>query len=81
METKNWSKRSIDSLDLRSPVDQIIRTSYALFRVVNSKIQLNKHHWGTKQIPIRNIIVLINEKPKNEFKYVKIKQLKELIII
>ena len=78
LETKNWSKRSIDSLDLRSPVDQIIRTSYALFRVVNSKIQLNKHHWGTKQIPIRNIIVMINEKPKNEFKYVKIRQLKEL---
>jgi len=78
LETKNWSKRSINSLDLRSPVDQIIRTSYALFRVVNSKIQLNKHHWGTKQIPIRNIIVMIKEKPKNEFKYVKIRQLKEL---
>ena len=78
LETKNWSKKSIDSLDLRSPVDQIIRTSYALFRVVNSKVQLNKHHWGTKQIPIRNIIVMIHEKPKSNFQYVKIKLLREL---
>jgi len=78
LETKNWSKRSINSLDLRSPVDQIIRTSYAMFRVVNKEIQLNTHHWGTKQIPMRNIIVMINEKPKEEFKYVKVKQLKEL---
>ena len=78
LETKNWSKKSIDSLDLRSPVDQIIRTSYALYRTVNSKVQLNKHHWGTKQIPIRNIIVMIHAKPKSNFQYVKIKLLNEL---
>ncbi len=77
-ETKNWSKASINSLDLRSPVDQIIRTSYALFVVANNKIHLDKHHWGAKQIPIRNIIVMIHAKPKEEFKYVKIKLLKEL---
>ena len=78
LETKNWSKKSIDSLDLRSPVDQIIRTSYALFRLVNSRVQLDFHHWGTKQIPIRNIIVMIHAKPKSNFKYVKIKLLSEL---
>lgn len=77
LETKNWSKESINSLDLRSPVDQIIRTSYAMFVVAN-KIHLKKHHWGEKQIPIRNVIVMIHEKPKFDFKYVKIKQLKEL---
>ncbi|MDX5585446.1 MAG: nuclease-related domain-containing protein, partial [Aureibaculum sp.] len=78
LETKNWSKQSINSLDLRSPVDQIIRTSYALFVVANNKIHLDKHHWGAKQIPIRSIIVMIHAKPKEEFKYVKIKLLKEL---
>lgn len=78
LETKNWSNKSINSLDLRSPVDQIIRTSYALFIVANKQIHLNKHHWGAKQIPIRSIIVMINEKPKSEFKHVKVKQLKEL---
>ncbi len=78
LETKNWSKESINSLDLRSPVDQIIRTSYALFVVANNKIHLDKHHWGAKQIPIRSIIVMIHSKPKEEFKYVKIKLLQEL---
>ena len=37
LETKNWSKRSIKNLDLRSPVEQILRTSYALFVLLNSK--------------------------------------------
>lgn len=48
LETKNWSKESIDSLDLRSPVDQIMRTGYAMYVVVNTNIHLNKHHWGEK---------------------------------
>ena len=78
LETKNWSKKSINSMDLRSPVDQIIRTNYALYAVANNKIRLDKHHWGTKQIPIRSIIVMIHAKPKEEFKYVKVKLLKEL---
>lgn len=79
LETKNWSKKSIESLDLRSPVEQITRTSYALFLIVNdAKTLVNEHHWGKKQIPIRNVIVMINEKPKEDFKFVKVKSLKEL---
>ena len=83
LETKNWSKQSINDLDLRSPIKQIMRTSYALFVLLNSKseyndIYLDSHHWGNKQIPIRNIIVMINEKPKEKFKYVKVKSLNEL---
>lgn len=84
LETKNWSKQSIKNLDLRSPVKQIMRTSYALFVLLNSeseynKIKLNRHHWGNKQIPIRNIIVMIHEKPKEEFKHVKVVSLNELV--
>ncbi len=84
LETKNWSKASINSLDLRSPVEQISRTSFALFVLLNSDsnsnaIRLVPHHWGDKKIPIRNIIVMINEKPKEEFKHVKILSLNELI--
>ncbi len=84
LETKNWSKQSIKNLDLRSPVKQIMRTSYALFVLLNSeseynKIKLDRHHWGNKQIPIRNIIVMINEKPKEKFKHVKVASLNELI--
>lgn len=83
LETKNWSRKSIENYDLRSPVNQIKRTSYALFVITNSdsrrnKFYLNSHHWGKKQIPIRNIIVMINEKPKEYFQYVKILSLNEL---
>ncbi len=84
LETKNWSKTSVESLDLRSPVKQILRTSFALFVLLNSEsqfsdIRLGHHHWGAKKIPIRNIIVMINEKPREEFKHVKVLSLNELI--
>ncbi|OOY67275.1 nuclease-related domain-containing protein [Solemya velum gill symbiont] len=84
LETKNWNKASVNSLDLRSPVKQISRTSFALFVLLNSDskrndIKLVRHHWGDKKIPIRNIIVMTNEKPKEEFKHVKILSLNELI--
>lgn len=83
LETKNWSKSSIDRLDLRSPVAQIKRTSYALWVVLNGdnnqhKVPLNRHHWGDKKLPIKNVIVMINEKPKEEFQYVTVKTLKQL---
>ena len=80
LETKNWSKQSIKNFELRSPVEQIIRTSYALFVLLNSEsnVNLTRHHWGSKKIPIRNIIVMINEKPKEEFKHVKVLSLNEL---
>jgi len=84
LETKNWSKTSVENLDLRSPVKQILRTSFALFVLLNSESRLNdikleRHHWGAKKIPIRNIIVMINERPKQEFKHVKVLSLNELI--
>lgn len=83
LETKNWSKKSIENYDLRSPIKQIMRTSYALFKIINSdskhsEIDLKSHHWGNKKIPVRNIVVMINEKPKEEFKYVKVQTLSEL---
>jgi uncharacterized protein YoxC len=84
LETKNWSKASVQSLNLRSPVEQIRRTSFALFVMLNSDaasrdLRLAHHHWGAKKIPIRNLIVMIGEKPKEEFKYVKVLSLDELV--
>jgi hypothetical protein len=83
LETKNWSKKSLENLDLRSPVQQVKRSSYALFVLLNSQLQhnglnLEHHHWGSKQVPIRNVIVMINEKPVEKFKFVKVLKLKEL---
>lgn len=37
IETKNWSEESLTNLTLRSPVDQIKRTSYALYRTLNGE--------------------------------------------
>lgn len=82
IETKNWSKKSIESPDLRSPVKQIDRTSFALYATLTYSRQLraklNSHHWGEKAIPIRKIVVMINQKPKEKFKFVKVTTLNEL---
>ena len=82
LETKNWGKQSLKSIDLRSPVKQIRRSSYALFVLLNSRsrhnINLERHHWGRKQIPIKNLIVMTGAKPKEEFNHVKVLSLKEL---
>ena len=83
LETKNWSKKSVDNEMMRSPVDQIKRSSYALFTLINSNssstsIKLDTHHWGDRKIPIRNVIVLMKHKPKSNFNYVAIKTLSEL---
>ena len=83
IETKNWSKESIARSDMRSPVSQIRRASFALFVILNSNNSdessfLNKHHWGDRKLQIRNLIVMINNKPKEEFKFVTVKVLNEL---
>lgn len=84
IETKNWSEKSLNSLDLRSPVEQVKRTNFALFRlltegIANNKLHLNQHHWGERKIPLRNLIVLTNSRPKEEFQHVKILSLDELL--
>lgn len=81
IETKNWSKESVQNLNLRSPIAQIYRTNFALFTIVNriADFKLIPHHWGERKIPIRNLIVLINHKPAEEFQYVKVLTLRELV--
>ena len=84
IETKNWSEKSLASLDLRSPVQQVKRTNFALFKlltgdIANDRVKLQQHHWGDRKIPIRNLIVLTNSKPNEEFQYVKILTVNELL--
>lgn len=78
IETKNWSKSSVNSISLRSPIEQIERSNFALYVYISENITLNEHHWGEQKIPIRNLIVMINNKPTGKFKYVSIKLLREL---
>lgn len=84
IETKNWNAESLENLSLFSPVKQIKRTSFAIFKLLNNEIsnyhlRLDKHHWGEKKIPIRNLIVMIQTKPKEEFQFVKVLGINELL--
>ena len=84
IETKNWSEKSLASLDLRSPVQQVKRTNFALFKTLtedisSGRVKLLQHHWGDRKIPIRNLIVLTNSKPNEEFQYVKVLMVNELV--
>jgi hypothetical protein len=84
IETKNWSKDSVDNYDLRSPVEQIQRSSYALFVLLNGKPRrgnfwLKRHHWGKRKVPIRNVIAVTGYKPNETFNHVAIKADTELV--
>jgi hypothetical protein len=78
IETKNWSKSSVNTISLRSPIEQIERSNFALYVYISENITLDEHHWGEQRIPIRNLIVMINNKPSGQFKNVSVKLLKEL---
>lgn len=84
IETKNWSEKSLENMSLHSPVQQIKRASYVLFKLLNNEmsnyhLRLDRHHWGDKKISIKNLIVMTNIKPQEEFQFVKILTLKELL--
>ena len=83
IETKNWSKDSTINKDLYSPIEQIKRTNHALFFYLNNPDNYRsftlQHAWGQRKITVRNILLMINNKPAQEFQYVKILTLNELI--
>ncbi len=84
IETKNWSEKSLEDMSLRSPVEQVRRTSFALFKLLNNGISnhhlgIDKHHWGNRKISIKNLIVFTGPKPNIEFQHVKILALNELL--
>ncbi|SHM20484.1 nuclease-related domain-containing protein [Mucilaginibacter sp. OK098] len=84
IETKNWSQDSLNNSNLYSPVQQIKRANFALYKILNGEIStdrlsLNKHHWGDRKISIRNLVVLISHKPNEEFQYVKVLTLDNLL--
>lgn len=83
IETKNWSQESVESRDLFSPVKQLRRSSFAMFVLLNQAIEngeLNAftRNWGEQKISPKNIILLMNHKPVEEFQYVKILSLAEI---
>ena len=43
------------------------------------KFKLKSNYWDDRKIPIKNVIVMTNKRPKVDFKHVKVLSLKELI--
>jgi hypothetical protein len=84
IETKNWSEQSLNNLNLFSPIQQLKRTSFALYKIINEgiamgQLKIGRHHWGERKLPLRNIVALSKIKPTEEFQYVKILLSNELV--
>jgi hypothetical protein len=47
--------------------------------VLNVNLVLHRHHWGSRKVPIKNVVVLTKGKPAEEFQYVKVLTLAELV--
>lgn len=83
IETKNWSKDSIERLDLFSPIKQLQRHGFAMFVLLNQAVEEGRmgsfsDHWGNKKISLKNIICMINHKPQQEFQYIKVLSPREI---
>ena len=77
VETKNWSKKSVESTDLFSPVEQVKRAGFALFVFLNEAIRQGEianlvHNWGGRKISPKQIIALIGSAPYSDFQFVKV---------
>ena len=83
IETKNWSKESLENIDLLSPIKQLSRHSFAMFVLLNQAVKEGKmrhlvNHWGKMKISPRNIVCMINFKPMQQFQYVTVLTLQEI---
>lgn len=83
IETKNWSQHSIDNRDLFSPVRQLKRANYVMFRLLNRAVssgELNSFFriWGDQQISPKNFILLMGHKPIETYQFVKIVTIPEI---
>ncbi len=75
VETKNWSRESVENTDLFSPIRQLKRSNYAIFMSLNQAVSGESlanfsHHWGDRKISPKSILCLINHRPNQEFQYV-----------
>ena len=78
IETKHWGQESISNRDLFSPVKQVRRNGYALFRVINSELISLHGSWGDRAVSVRNIIVFTASLVKEKYKFVKLLDLASL---
>jgi hypothetical protein len=84
LETKNWSRQSISGSALRSPVEQIRRFNYAIFRLtrrsqLTRKIKRRWYSLRKRKVPILNVVVMTNSNPFSDAQYVRMLTLDQLI--
>lgn len=75
IETKYWSSKSIKNNNLFSPVKQLRRGGFALFVILNNAIReyrVFNNHWGSTQVPVANILLMMNATTNEQFQFVKI---------
>jgi hypothetical protein len=75
IETKYWSQKSIANNNLFSPVKQLRRGGFALFVIINNGIrdyQAFNSHWGSAQVSVANILLMMNATTNEQFQFVKI---------
>ena len=78
IETKHWSQESLSNHDLFSPVKQVRRSGYALFRMINNGLISLSDSWGDRAISAHNIIVFTAAQVKQEYQHVKLLDLASL---
>ncbi len=78
IETKHWSNQSIANYDLFSPVKQVRRSGYALFRLLNDGLVDFGDRWGDRAISVHNIIVFTAKQVKEKYKFVRLLDLASL---
>ncbi len=76
VETKNWSRDSMENPELFSPIKQLKRSNFAIFVLLNQAVERGdidnfSTHWGNKKISPKNILCLMNRRPNQEFQYVR----------
>ena len=78
IETKHWSNDSIANYDLFSPVKQVRRSGYALFRILNDGLIGFGDHWGDRAVSVHNVIVFTARQVKERYKFVRLLDLASL---
>ena len=82
IETKYWSEQTVTKTNLDSPIEQIVTYGQAMFKFLNNAIRTKKiefgDSWGSRMIPVKNILLMIGAKPEKEYQFVKMLDLESI---
>ncbi len=84
IESKYWSKESLDNNSLYSPIQQTRRAGRGLFVAIQRKfggpkVKIRKFRWSLRKFKVRSIISVTGAWPKSKPRYVKIMRPNRLV--